>query len=225
MSHRAETEFGTLVGELLADLERFRPGLPEAASLAELQAALGARARLRLGELYREYQVDERGEDPEAAAQLQLYQREVEQILLPRYASLCRRQNALERDRSTAWRGADLYNRLTYAAIFFAIGNFNRLSADDRCHLTAESLRKAYWYGGFNLEERKAVVYLLENLERFGKVLSKTRETAYVGGSGWAMPVSFDKTVYGYSTDELLKAMRELADEAKLDPAAYLKQG
>ena len=27
------------------------------------------------------------------------------------------------------------------------------------------------------------------------------------------------------STDELLKAMRELADEAKLDPAAYLKQG
>lgn len=117
---------------------------------------------------------------------------------------------------------------LTYAplkAIFFAIGNFNRLSADDRCHLTAESLRKAYWYGGFNLEERKAVVYLLENLERFGKVLSKTRETAYVGGSGWAMPVSFDKTVYGYSTDELLKAMRELADEAKLDPAAYLKQG
>lgn len=122
MSHRAETEFGTLVGELLADLERFRPGLPEAAPLPELQAALAARARLRLGELYREYQVDERGEDPEAAAQLQLYQREVEQILLPRYASLCQRQNALERDRSTGWRGADLYNRLTYAAIFFVVG-------------------------------------------------------------------------------------------------------
>jgi len=122
LSHRAETEFGILIGELLADLERFRPGLPAAASLAELQAALAARARLRLAELYREYQVDERGDDPGAAAQLQLYQREVEQILLPRYANLCLRQNALERDRSTAWRGADLYNRLTYAAIFFVIG-------------------------------------------------------------------------------------------------------
>lgn len=124
MSYRAETEFGALIGELLADLERFRPGLPEDAPPAAVQAALSARARLRLAELHREYRVDDRPEesDPESAAQLQLYQREVEQILLPRYAVLCQRQNALERNRSTAWRGPDLYNRLTYAVIFFAIG-------------------------------------------------------------------------------------------------------
>lgn len=124
MSHRAETEFGALVGELLADLERFRPGIAEDASSAAMLAALSARARLRLDELHREYRVDESPDDPETAAQLQLYHREVEQILLPRYAVLCQRQNTLERSRGAAWRGPDLYNRLTYAVIFFAIGLF-----------------------------------------------------------------------------------------------------
>lgn len=115
------------------------------------------------------------------------------------------------------------------SAIFFAVGNFNRLASFDTVaslpgrYLTQESLRKAYWYGGFSLDERKAVLYLLQNLERFGRVLGKSKETTFVGGSGWAMPVTFEKTVYGYATEELLKAMRELADEAKLDPAAYLK--
>ena len=113
-----------MVGELLADLERFRPGLPEDAPPQTVLAALSARARLRLEELHREYRVDENPSDPENAAQLQLYHREVEQILLPRYAALAQRQNALEHGRSTAWRGPDLYNRLTYAVIFFAIGMF-----------------------------------------------------------------------------------------------------
>lgn len=124
MSHRAETEFGTLVGDLIADLERFRPGLPESATLEEVQEALKARARLRLEELYREYRVDEGPDDHESQAQLQLYQREVDQVLLPRYAALSHRQNTLEHSRSTAWRGADLYNRLCYVFLFFAIGAF-----------------------------------------------------------------------------------------------------
>ena len=122
MTYRSETEFGTLVGELLADLERFRPGLPQGAPLAEVQAVLAARARLRLHELYREYRGDESSDDPEAAAQLALYQREVDQILLPRYALTCQRQNDLERRPSAAWHGPALYNRLAYAAIFFLIG-------------------------------------------------------------------------------------------------------
>lgn len=113
-----------MVGELLADLERFRPGLPEDAPPQAVLAALSARARLRLEELHREYRVDDNPNDPDTAAQLQLYQREVEQILLPRYSVLAHRQNALEQGRSTSWRGADLYNRLTYAVIFFAIGMF-----------------------------------------------------------------------------------------------------
>jgi hypothetical protein len=124
LTHRAETEFGTLVGDLLADLERFRPGLPAGTTLETIQEALAARAHLRLDELHREYRVDERPDDPDTAAQLQLYHREVEQILLPRYAALSQRQNELERGRSTAWHGPDLYNRATYALIFFAIGLF-----------------------------------------------------------------------------------------------------
>ncbi len=121
MNYRPETEFGTLIGELLADLERFRPGLPPA-SLAETQATLATRARLRLEELYREYRVDDRADDPEATAQLALYQREVDQILLPRYAALCLRHNELERRRTSARRGPDLYNRVTYAVMFFIVG-------------------------------------------------------------------------------------------------------
>lgn len=113
-----------MVGELLADLERFRPGLPQDAPPQAVLAALSARARLRLEELHREYRVDDSPSDPDTAAQLQLYHREVEQILLPRYAVLAHRQNALEQGRGTAWRGSDLYNRLTYAVLFFAIGLF-----------------------------------------------------------------------------------------------------
>lgn len=122
MTQRAETEFGTLVSELLADLERFRPALPPGGSLPAVQAALAARARLRLEEIHREYRVDDRPDDPEAAAELAIYQREVDQILVPRYAALSLRQNELERRRGTAWQGPDLYNRLTYAALFFLVG-------------------------------------------------------------------------------------------------------
>lgn len=129
MRHRSETELGGLVGELIADLERFRPGIPDAAP-AEVQERIRARADLRLGELYAEYRIDERDGGAQAAAsdaQLALYRREVDQLFVPRYAALALSQNQRERQRTDsgrgrAWQGPDLYNRLAYVALFFTLG-------------------------------------------------------------------------------------------------------
>jgi hypothetical protein len=119
LSYRPTTEFGALTGEVLADLERLRPGLPAESSVEALEHKLGERLRLRLPEIYREYQAD--AGPPDADAQLQLYQREMEQLLLPRYAALAARQSQREQ-LAARGRGADVYNRLSYAAIFFVIG-------------------------------------------------------------------------------------------------------
>ncbi len=117
MSYRPTTELGALTASLLADLERLRPGLPPTATEAEISEQCRARAELRLPELYAEYQ----GElDADAQAQLTLYRREVEQLLIPRYAKLAAEQNRQERSQT---RGA-VYNRLAYAALFFALGLF-----------------------------------------------------------------------------------------------------
>lgn len=127
MRHRAETELGSLVGDLLADLERFRPGIAESASVDELTTRLRERAQLRLEELYREYRVDDGSGDGSGAAesaQLDLYRREIDQLLIPRYAALARIQNQRERAVTRPWQGPDLYNRLTYVALFFALGIF-----------------------------------------------------------------------------------------------------
>ena len=94
-----------------------RPGIPATATISQIEDQCRARAQLRLPELYREYQEDT---TPESEAQLALYTREVGQLLIPRYAKLASAQNQLER---TANRGA-LYNRLSYAALFFALGLF-----------------------------------------------------------------------------------------------------
>ena len=116
MNYRPTTEFGALAGELLADLERLRPGLPAGATTDEIREQCGERLRLRLPEVYREYLADATPDDHDA--QLALYQREMAQLLLPRYAALAEKQNLIER-RS---RGGDIYNRITYAFIFFVIG-------------------------------------------------------------------------------------------------------
>jgi hypothetical protein len=119
LDYRSTTEFGALAGQLLADLERLRPGLGPNASAETIEKSCGDRLRLRLPEIYAEYQGD--SSDAESTQQLQLYQRELTQLLLPRYAALAERQNRIE-SRSGPGRGTDAYNRLTYAALFFAIG-------------------------------------------------------------------------------------------------------
>lgn len=117
MSYRPTTELGALASGLLADLERMRPGLSPTATEAEISQQCRERAELRLPELHTEYQGEP---DPDSQAQLALYRREIEQLLIPRYAKLAAEQNRLERSQG---RGA-LYNRLAYVALFFALGLF-----------------------------------------------------------------------------------------------------
>ncbi len=110
-----------LAAQLLADLERLRPGISPDATIEQIRRHCSERLRLRLPEIYREYQVD--AQEPEAAAQLLLYEREMEQLLLPRYSLLAQRQNQMERKIGPG-RHSEFYNRLTYAGLFFAIGVF-----------------------------------------------------------------------------------------------------
>jgi hypothetical protein len=122
LSYRSSTEFGALAAELLADLERLRPGLSATASLEEIRRQCGERLRLRLPEIYREYLADATPADE--AAQLQLYQRELEQLLVPRYAALAERQNQSERRGGPGGKSIEVYNRISYAVIFFVLGLF-----------------------------------------------------------------------------------------------------
>lgn len=129
--YRAESELGSLARDLLADLERLRPGLPDTGSADELLEALRPRAAVRLEELYRDHfaAAEEAlsGGDAKAdtdTGRLALYRREIDQLLLPRYAVLAQRQNRSERAPATPMRGADLFNRAAYALIFLLIGLF-----------------------------------------------------------------------------------------------------
>ena len=93
---RAETEFGMLCGELVADLERYRPALPLEASEDQILNQLRQRVEVRLAELYREFRVDESDADLSQDSQFAIYRREVEAVLLPRYARIAQTQNQLE---------------------------------------------------------------------------------------------------------------------------------
>ena len=121
---RAETEFGMLCGELVADLERYRPALPPQASEDQILTQLRQRVEVRLAELYREFRVDESDADLSQDSQFAIYRREVEAVLLPRYARLAQTQNQLEQAPRRAWQGRDLYNRLSYALGLFLLGVF-----------------------------------------------------------------------------------------------------
>jgi len=124
VERRAETEFGYLCAELLADLERFRKALPAEASEQQVQQALDERIELRLSEIYREFRVEETETDLSDEPQFALYRREIKQVLLPRYARLCQVQNALEQMPKVPWKGRDLYNRLSWALASFLVGVF-----------------------------------------------------------------------------------------------------
>ena len=116
---RATTELGVLSEQILADLERLRPGWPTASTESELSALCAARVRVRLPELHRELSGDEDPPDGSAVGQRHLYEREMLEILVPRYAKLAHKQGLNERDQ----RGA-LRNAAVYALIFFALGLF-----------------------------------------------------------------------------------------------------
>lgn len=121
---RAETEFGMLCGELVADLERYRPALPLEASEDQILTQLRHRVEVRLAELYREFRVDDSGADLGEDAQFAIYRREVDAVLLPRYARIAQLQNQLDQAPRRAWHGRDLYNRLSYTLGLFLLGVF-----------------------------------------------------------------------------------------------------
>lgn len=134
-SHRPESILGALTRDLLADLERVRPGL-DAGSEDDMAAQLTPRLQVRLAELYRESYAaaDEPAPSPTGAAaseggpapptQLDLYRREVEQILLPRYAALALRQNRIDRAPVQLGGSADVFNRTFWGLLFGALGAF-----------------------------------------------------------------------------------------------------
>lgn len=113
-----------LCGELVADLERYRPAIPAETSEAEVLSLLQKRTDLRLAELYREFRVEESDADLSQDGQFALYQREVSAVLLPRYARLAKVQNQHEQAPRRAWQGRELYNRITYVIGFFLLGVF-----------------------------------------------------------------------------------------------------
>jgi len=113
-----------LCGELVADLERYRPAIPAESSESEVLSLLEKRSDLRLGELYREFRVEESDSDLSLDTQFALYQREVRAVLLPRYARLAKLQNQQEQAPRHAWQGRELYNRITYGISFFLLGVF-----------------------------------------------------------------------------------------------------
>lgn len=122
MDYSPESELGALGRDLLNDLERVRLGFPEDASPAEVQAAVTERLEQRLPELCRERFEGE--PEAETAARLTLFRRELEQILVPRYAALAHRENLAERHKPRPWTGADGLNRASYGILFFLIGIF-----------------------------------------------------------------------------------------------------
>jgi len=113
-----------LCGELLADLERYRPALPAQASEADILAQLTQRTEIRLAELYREFRIDESEASLSEDSQFALYKREVETVFLPRYARIAQTQNQVEQAPRIAWQGRDLYNRVSYALGLFLVGVF-----------------------------------------------------------------------------------------------------
>lgn len=113
-----------LCGELVADLERYRPAIPAEQSESEVLSLLEKRSDLRLGELYREFRIEESDADLSHDTQFALYQREVRAVLLPRYARLAKLQNQHEQAPRRAWQGRELYNRITYGIGFFLLGVF-----------------------------------------------------------------------------------------------------
>lgn len=111
-----ESDLGAISRDLIVDLERLRPGFGAEATSTEVETLVRKRALVRLGEVFRD-----RHDEDEGGALLALYQREVEQILVPRYAALARRENLAAR-RVRSFSDGDLANRAAYGLLFGIIG-------------------------------------------------------------------------------------------------------
>lgn len=114
------SEFGLLVKPLLEDLERTRRAWPQEASEEEIQKHIRERIQSRIPELWDEFFPAEL----QTTTQLSLYKREIDQLLVPRYARLAKAQNVIELNPIKPLQGSDLYNRMIYTGFFVLLGIF-----------------------------------------------------------------------------------------------------
>jgi hypothetical protein len=88
-------------------------------------------------------------------------------------------------------------------ALYFGINHFESLKETEYGALTEESLRAAYMKWPV-AAERLCLIYLLKQLPQLGTVLGTKESVSYVSGNGWAMPVRFQKSIYGLNRQALV---------------------
>jgi hypothetical protein len=109
-------ELGTIARDLLADLERARPGFPD--DEAGFREAVRTRLRTRLDDLRAIHPVlDE-------PALRRRAEKEIETVLVARYVAFAHRQNQLEKKGGGGWRGGDAVSRIVLGLTGLAVGGF-----------------------------------------------------------------------------------------------------
>ena len=88
-------------------------------------------------------------------------------------------------------------------ALYFGINHFESLKETEYGALTEESLRAAYMKWPV-AAERLCLIYLLKQLPQLGTVLGTKESVSYVSGNGWAMPIRFQKSIYGLNRQALI---------------------
>jgi hypothetical protein len=111
-----QDELGLIAKDLLADLERARPGFPIDA--AGFESTARTRLQLRLGDLRAQYA--SMGSD----ADYERIRRELEDVLLRRYVLFARAQSERERRGGGGFRGGDIVGRVILSLVGLSVGGF-----------------------------------------------------------------------------------------------------
>lgn len=99
-------------------------------------------------------------------------------------------------------------------ALYFGINHFDSLKETEYGALTEESLRAAYMKWPV-AAERLCLIYLLKQLPQLGTVLGTKESVSYVSGNGWAMPVRFQKSIYGLNRQTLMDLLNQQSKPVK----------
>lgn len=111
-----QDELGAIARDLLADLERARPGFP--VDPEGFAKAAAARMRLRLTDLRAQFASVGSDQDYERVA------RELEEVLLGRYVIFAQAQGERERHGGGGWRGGDIVSRIVLSLVGLTVGGF-----------------------------------------------------------------------------------------------------
>ena len=116
MSMLMQDELGLIARDLLADLERARPGF--ALDAAGFTEATRQRVRLRLADLRAQYASVGSDADFERVA------REIDEVLVRRYVTFALAQAGRERRGGGGWRGGDIIGRVVLGLLGFIVGAY-----------------------------------------------------------------------------------------------------